>query len=123
MPVRSLNSSVFKWPDRETVVKALGKWAEKEIGLHPAIFKLGYFGSYARGDWGVGSDLDLIAIIKESKVAFEKRPMSWNLEPFPVPAELIVYTQNEWRKLKDRGGRFIKTIEKEVVWIYSKDIK
>jgi len=35
--------------------------------------RIGYFGSYARGDWGVGSDLDLLVIVTAAEEAFEKR--------------------------------------------------
>jgi len=61
MPVRSLNSSVLVWPDRATVDRAVRAWAASiGPGRHDGQ-RIGYFGSYARGDWGVGSDLDLIA--------------------------------------------------------------
>ncbi len=60
MPVRSLNSSVLKWPSRKTVDRAVRSWTAEQVQQRPEIVRLGYFGSYARGDWGVGSDLDLI---------------------------------------------------------------
>ena len=31
-------------------------WAAREAPRHAGLRRLGYFGSYARGDWGVGSD-------------------------------------------------------------------
>ena len=70
MPVRSLNSSVLKWPDQKTVIKALKDWMIVEADHQPELIELGYFGSYARGDWGVGSDLDLIAILSHSTIPF-----------------------------------------------------
>ncbi|MGB9639319.1 MAG: nucleotidyltransferase domain-containing protein, partial [Anaerolineales bacterium] len=60
MPVRSLNSSVLVWPNKETVVKALIQWAINAFKTNPVLIRVGYFGSYARGDWGVGSDLDVV---------------------------------------------------------------
>src|SRR5258708_32880190 len=56
MPVRSLRSSVLKWPDRGTVEQALAAWAARERLRHPALLRLGWFGSYARGDAGGGGD-------------------------------------------------------------------
>jgi len=73
MPVRSLNSSVFKWPDAETVDQALRSWVEKVLLDNNDIIRLGYFGSYARGDWGVGSDLDLIVILNPMTLSRIKR--------------------------------------------------
>ena len=46
MPVRSLNSSVFKWPDRSAVDHAVRDWAEMAVNSREGIIKLGYFGSY-----------------------------------------------------------------------------
>ena len=73
MPVRSLNSSVLKWPGRETVDRAVRRWIARQVKQRPAVVRIGYFGSYARGDWGVGSDLDLIAVVDETFTPFERR--------------------------------------------------
>ena len=121
MPVRSMNSSVIKWPDLEAVREAIGIWAKEEIPKHPQALRLGYFGSYARGDWGVGSDLDLIAIVAESSEAFERRNLSWSLTSLPVPSELLVYTLAEWESLEEGGGRFARTLSRETVWICVKE--
>jgi predicted nucleotidyltransferase len=40
--------------------------------IHPEVVRVGYFGSYARGDWGVGSDLDLIIIVDRSDEPFAR---------------------------------------------------
>jgi len=41
MPVRSLNSLVLKWPDREEVIKGLQKWIEDLTGKRKDILKQG----------------------------------------------------------------------------------
>ena len=118
MPVRSLTSSVFRWTDRRCVEEALHDWLAREQGRHPDLVRLGYFGSYARGDWGVGSDLDLIALVREAGEPFERRALSWDLNLLPVPAELLVYTEAEWRRLLDSGSRFAETVMREAVWVH-----
>ena len=118
MPVRSLNSSVFKWPDRSEVDHAVRDWAEIAVNSREGIIKLGYFGSYARGDWGVGSDLDLVVIVDHATEPFERRSLTWDLSPLPVPSELLVYTLTEWQLLQKKGGRFARTLEQETVWVY-----
>ena len=120
MPVRSLNSSVLKWPDRMTVDRAARSWAEQEAGRHPELLRLGYFGSYARGDAGVGSDLDLIAIVDRTAETFERRSIEWDLNALPVPAELIVYTLKEWKRLREQGSKFARMLNSQVVWIYTR---
>ena len=121
MPVRSLSSSVIKWPDPATVRQAIGLWAMEEVPKHPGLLRLGYFGSYACGKWGVGSDLDLIAIVSESSEPFERRGLSWSLTSLPVPSDLLVYTEKEWDSLQEQGGRFARTVSRQAVWIYAKE--
>lgn len=120
MPVRSLTSSILKWPDREQVDRAVRTWARDATGRHLGTIKLGYFGSYARGDWGVGSDLDLIAVVDHTDAAFENRSLEWDLEGLPVPAQLLVYTNSEWEALLREGGRFARTLERESVWVFER---
>jgi predicted nucleotidyltransferase len=91
-----------------------------EKSSHPETWRFGYFGSYARGDWGVGSDLDLVAFVADSPFRFDQRSLSWDLTALPVPAELVVYTLEEWQQLKGRGSRLVSQIEREAVWIYSR---
>jgi uncharacterized protein len=117
MPVKSLNSSVLKWPDRKSVEKALRLWAKKEARKHAGLLRLGYFGSYARGDWGVGSDLDLVAITAASSQPFERRNLSWDLHDLPVPADLLVYTEEEWTRLQEERGHFALTLNRETIWV------
>ena len=116
MPVRSLNSSVLKWPDKETVVTAARKWAAAEAGRSELV-RLGFFGSYATGNWGVGSDLDLVAVVKEADRPFSQRPLDWDLGDLPVPAEILIYTAGEWEQVVNRGDRFAQVMSTEVVWL------
>ena len=118
MPVRSLNSSVLKWPSRKVVNREVHLWTAEQIRAQPGIIRLGYFGSYARDDWGVGSDLDLIAIVKETSQPFERRALHWDLTGLPVPAEIIVYTLSEWEDLQQRNTKFARMLKRETVWTY-----
>jgi len=117
MPVRLLNSPVLRWPDRATVERAAAGWAEKEALRRTGLLRLGYFGSYARGDWGVGSDLNLIAVVERSDQPFERRALDWDLLPLPVPAEILVYTREEWERLCKEGRRFARTVDQEARWL------
>ena len=118
MPVRLLTSSVLKWPDAKSVDGALRRWAEKAVLDRQDVLRIGYFGSYARGDWGVGSALDLIIIVEDSELTFERRSVEWNVTELPVPADVLVYTKEEWRALSNR--RFHQTVMQEAVWVYQR---
>ncbi len=118
MPVRSLSSSVLKWPDAEEVDRAVRSWAMEEGARRKEVLRIGYIGSYARGDWGVGSDLDLLIIVEKSGLPFERRALEWDTSPLPVPVDLWVYTPEEWDEMANRKSRFYREAVKEAVWVY-----
>jgi len=121
MPVRSLNSSVLKWPDQKTVDRAARSWCAAQVTSRPGVLRLGYFGSYARGDWGVGRDLDLIAIIAETSDPFERRLLKWDLNGLPVPADLVVYTLQEWEGFQNKDTKFARMLRDETIWIFTRN--
>jgi len=103
MPVRSLRSSVLKWPDASSVVLALRRWATRQLAARADIVRLGYFGSYARGDWGVGSDLDVLIVVEQASPPFERCAAEWDVTALPVPCDLLVSTRQEWDSLARQG--------------------
>ncbi len=119
MPVRSLNSSVLKWANREEVLKAAKQWAEKIAEKHLEVICIGCFGSYARGDWGVGSDIDLLIIVARSDKPFIYRATDFDATELPVPADVLVYTRDEWERLQ-RSGRFGERLLAETIWLYER---
>ena len=117
MPVTSSSSSVKRWPATEAVLRGLRDWADAEAASRPELEALGYFGSYARGDEGFGSDLDVVAVVAESALARAERPCGWKTEALPVPTDLLVYTVDEWESLRQDGSRFARTLASETVWL------
>ena len=118
MPVRSLNSSVFKWPDAQEVDQAIRRWAVEMVQKRPAILQIGYIGSYARGDWGVGSDLDVFVLVEQSDIPFGQRALEWDTGALPVPTDVWVYTWQEWADMASRASRFYRSVRREAVWVY-----
>ena len=117
MPVRSLNTSVIKWPDRESVRKAAIIWAGEILGTHPDVEKIGYFGSYARGDWGVGSDIDIVIIVARSNQPSERRGVHFETGDLPVPADLLIYTMDEWDAFTRSDSKFARILARETEWL------
>lgn len=120
MPVRSSNSHVLRWPDRETVDHAVREWAAAMLQTHPEVVRVGYFGSYARGDWGVGSDLDLIVVVDDADEPFRQRSVAFDTLELPVPADLLVYTAEEWSALLEEGRPFALRLTEEAVWVHER---
>lgn len=117
MPVRSSASSVLRWPEAAEVRAALASWAAVEAARRPALLRLGCFGSFARGEAGVGSDLDLVAVVDATDRRFSERARDWPTERLPVPTDIIVYTLAEWDELQRTGGRFARTLADETIWL------
>ncbi|GAB4525327.1 MAG: hypothetical protein Kow0047_34490 [Anaerolineae bacterium] len=91
-------------------------WARQVAAERPELLAVGLFGSYARGDWGVGSDADLVLVVEDSPRSFEARAADWDVTSLPVPADVLVYTRSEWEAMAER--RFRQTIEREAIWVY-----
>jgi len=120
MPVRSLSSPVLRWPDARTVTDAARHWAAGAARACPDVARIGCFGSYVRGDWGVGSDLDIVVVLDRSDVPFERRAVEWDTTPLPVPADVLVYTSAEWRALcREPNG--LPSFAPDVAWVYERD--
>ena len=117
MPVTSSTSSVKRWPPADEVLAAFSEWAHAQADIRPELVALGYFGSHARGDTGFGSDLDIVAIVRKSGSSRLERHRDWPFERLPVPADLLVYTVEEWERLRQRGGRFAEMMDDEAVWV------
>ena len=66
----------------------------------------------------MGSDLDLIAIVERSEEAFEKRSLNWDVNQLPVPAQVLVYTLEEWEFFQQESSRFALTLARETVWVH-----
>ena len=117
MPVTSSTSYIKRWPVAETVLRGLKEWADAQAEARPHLAALGYFGSYARNEAAFGSDIDLIAIVEHSEASYLERARDWPYERLPVPADLLVYTVEEWERLQRRGSRFARVLADEVVWV------
>jgi predicted nucleotidyltransferase len=100
------------------VIQALRRWVEKLVRTRSDLVQVGYFGSYSRGDWGVGSDLDLIIVVDQSDKPFEIRANEFSTMELPVPTDLLVYTVEEW-EAAIKVKKFFQMMEQEAVWVYS----
>jgi len=113
MPVRSLNSSLLRWPEPQAVLRALRSWVRDIVQTRGDVARVGYFGSLSAGRWGVGSDLDLIVLLRSANESFERRGTRFDTTKLPVPVDLLVYSQEEWERMTKEGRA-----PKGVVWLY-----
>ena len=106
MPVRSTNSPVLVWPKKSEVRAALEAWAGEVRRQRPEVVRIGVFGSLLRDDWGVGSDADVVIIVRSSDRPMMERPVEFDFRAIPVGVDLLVYTLDEWEAVAARDNRF-----------------
>jgi hypothetical protein len=71
------------------VDSAVRQWAQKVYREKKDIHRIGYFGSW--GDWGVGSDLEIIVIRDRADRPIERRALGWDASEIPVGVDLLIY--------------------------------
>jgi hypothetical protein len=53
----------------------------------------------------------------DEQLADEARVLDAYDNVLPVPAEILIHSQDEWEAMRQRGGRFVEIIERETVWL------
>ena len=76
------------------------------------------FGSAARGEQDEASDVDLI-IIKRTSQRFLERILS--VPPLPVPADVFVYTPEEFAEMREHENPFILEALRDAVVLYPRE--
>lgn len=114
MRAPSSRSFVRTWPTSESVMDAGRAWAERLARADTSVVAIGCFGSFARGSDGFGSDLDLVAVVRGTRP--EPTDPRWSTLELPVPADLVVYTVEEWRALMASDRRMARVMANETRW-------
>jgi hypothetical protein len=62
---------------------------------------------------GPGSDVDIVIVVRQSSLPFGRRVLDWDVTQLPVPADVFVYTEDEWGEVKRTGG----SLGRETMWV------
>jgi UTP:GlnB (protein PII) uridylyltransferase len=118
MPVRSLTQSLLRWPEPEQVLNQVRIWAAQVAASHPGLERVGLFGSYGRGDAGVGSDLDLLLIDAGSSGPQHQRLLAWPLAELPLSCDALVLTPTEHAELLASGSAMATALQRDSRWLW-----
>jgi hypothetical protein len=108
---------VLRWPSAAEVLEQAGRWAAQQVHANSDLLAVGVFGSYGRGDAGVGSDLDLVLILRECAEPIWDRLRRWDTGSLPLACDLLVYSLAEWRSLPEWNPRLAAALGKETRWL------
>jgi len=78
--------------------------------------KMVVFGSRARGDFDAGSDTDIAIIVRELSRELKYQILDTVAEiemKFIIPLSVIIFSENEFERLKKRERRIALDIERE----------
>lgn len=117
MPVRLLTQSVLRWPGPEQVLDEVRAWAVEQRRGRTSLQRVGVFGSYGRGDAGVGSDLDLLLIDAAAEGPQHQRLRRWPLERLPLSCDALVLSPAEWQALLAKGSRMARELQRDLRWL------
>jgi UTP:GlnB (protein PII) uridylyltransferase len=118
MPVRSLTQSLLRWPEPELILAQVAAWAAAVAADHPGLERVGVFGSYGRGDAGVGSDLDLLLIDRQASGPQHQRLLAWPLADLPLSCDALVLTPQEHQDLMAGGSAMAGALLNECRWLW-----
>ena len=84
---------------------------------HPEVVRIGVFGSYARGDYSPGSDVDLLVIVRKSaEPRWYMRAIGFDTLILTVPADVFVYTEAECDRMA-KDNLWMKHVLDETIWL------
>jgi predicted nucleotidyltransferase len=112
---------VLRWPSDAEVLEQAAAWAQQQLAAHPDLEAVGVFGSYGRGDAGVGSDLDLLLILHSCDLPVWERLRRWDTAPLPLATDLLVYSRAEWERLRRWNPAFAAVLARDLRWLASRD--
>jgi predicted nucleotidyltransferase len=90
-----LSSVVVRSIDPDGVRRAADVWATRLLDLRPEVEEIVVFGSFARGTFAPGSDLDVLIVLAESELPFRDRIPEYLPGSFPVGMDLLPFTRAE----------------------------
>lgn len=98
-PVRKkyYGSVTIFWLDKEALLRSVQRAVVTLVQSRCEVKLVKLFGSFAKGTATAASDVDIMIIVKDSRLRLLDRPIAYlpYFSDIGMPVELFVYTQNE----------------------------
>jgi len=105
---------------RGEIERELSDWVPRIVeALRPE--KVILFGSAARGEAGEGSDIDLTVIAASEASFFDRIGQVMDLYRGEREINVLVYTPEEWQRMRAEGRRFLERMVAEGVVLYERE--
>ena len=113
-----LSSAGSRFANREEVILLARETAARIAAAYPEIIRIIVFGSFARGDYGPRSDLDLLIIFKESEKSMRERLAELLRFSPAYPTDFVPLTQSEVDSRLAEGDPFLSRAIAEGIVVY-----
>lgn len=107
-----------RFVDREAILGRARDAARRIASRHPEVRRVLLFGSFARGDHGVRSDLDLFIIVNHSDKPLPDRVVDFLEDASDYPTDILIYTEDELQARLSEGNRFLSQAMREAVQLF-----
>ena len=111
MPKTSSGSLKIFSQDINAVKRLLKKTLKIRKAEYPEICSVFIFGSYVKGDFTPGSDIDVLLILSDSKRSFRDRLAEYYPENFPIPVDLFPFTISEIKEMCNHPSIYKTAVE------------
>jgi len=118
MPKPSSDTVRVFFANKDRALESARKAVAKLARRREEITRVVLFGSYARDDYGPGSDLDLLFILDHSDKSDRERIGDYLDLDLDLPFEVIALTQQEIDDRIAAGDPFLKTILSEGIQVF-----
>jgi predicted nucleotidyltransferase len=94
-------------PSKEKIDQFLAKYAEELKKSIPLLLMVA-FGSYFNDRYSWGSDLDILLVINEKKMAKKTAYNLASVRGAPVMLDILMYTKKEYKQMLARKNPFLR---------------
>ena len=115
-----MSSVVIKSVDEARVRKAMDDYAQRLLAARSEIEEIVVFGSFVRGDFAPGSDLDVFLLLTHSEKRVRDRVPDYLPRTFPVPLDLFPFTREDITAL---GPSPILDAVRDSKWRYVRGVR
>jgi predicted nucleotidyltransferase len=95
MQKQSFGSVTIFSIDEEEVRRCVDEYAAQLLASHPDIEEVVVFGSFVKGNYAPGSDVDIFILLSGSDKPRRDRASDFMPRRFPVPVDLFPLTREE----------------------------
>ena len=112
------NSAGPRFVDRNEILIVAREAARRIAARHQGVKRVLLFGSFARGDYGVRSDLDLLVILNNADKQVHERLADFLEDAPDYPTDMLVYTEHELQCRLAEENSFLGRAMREAIQLY-----